>query len=490
MKHFLNAAEIVLRRFNKPLKITDIVDRAIEEGILKSNGLTPENTMRARLSEHIRKLGKDSIFIRVDKNKFALREWKIIGQEFDNPFVKKDKDESVVCLKQSSIDKIGRIFGFTDKFQEYLKLCKDQSNIVICKRKKANHDYSIKQIVSYVIVKNEINEVLTYARGNYTNIKDRLLKGVLCIGFGGHVNKDDYQNLFGLIDGGTTNAAIRELSEELKRVKIDNPKMIGIINDDSSPLGLNHIAFVFETQISSKINAKDISAELSINKLKFLDFNELTQRYSELEFWSQLLVKYLLNRKIPPGEVIIKEKKKKISTPIIIVGEIGSGKTEIAKLVARRLNFEYISTRKIVSDLINLEDFGTQNRFTFQTRSLDLIQTQNGAEQIAKTLNSIYLRNNNLVIDGIRNLETFEQIKAFIPTACLVYIDAPIDSSYEFFNRRSKREVSIHEFREVRFHDVEKEIVLFKNRSDIYIYNGSTFNNLIKRLTEWLNEKA
>lgn len=488
MKHFLNAAEIILQRFAIPLNITDIVDRALEEGILKSKGKTPENTMRARLSEHIRDLGKNSTFLRVGTNKFALREWNVTEYSAP-PFIKKHKNESVVCLKQESIDMAGRFQGFSTSFKQYLKLFQNTENVVVCKRHDANNDYTVKQLVSYVIIKNLNGEILSYTRGNYTNIQDRLLKGVLCVGFGGHVNSEDYYDFFGLQDGGALNAALREVNEELSNIKIEGPKLIGVINDDSTPLGLNHFAFVYTTRMKEQINLNDISPELSINKTKFLAIKDLVNRYPELEFWSQLMLKnvFLKNRKV--DNVLIKEKRKKITFPIIIVGEIGSGKTEIAKLISKKINGKFVSSRSIVSALMQFKDFGTSNRNAFQSASLEFIQKKDGCSAIANRIIELHNANPNIVIDGIRNMDTFEKIKNLIPSTILIYIDVPIDSSFDYFTKRSRRTPTIHEFREARSHEIEREVVLFKNRADIYIYNGSSFTNLLDKITHWLDEK-
>jgi predicted NUDIX family phosphoesterase/dephospho-CoA kinase len=487
MKEFLTAAELILRRFERSLSVNEIVSIAIEENVLRSKGNTPENTMRARLSEHIREYGQYSKFIRVGKNKFALREY---GYEeyHAEPFLKK-AIEYVVCIKQEQIDKIGRFFGFTANYRPYLNIFKDPRNIIIKKRDEANLDYSIKQLVSYVLIKNSKGEILSHVRGNYSNVKDRLLQGVLNIGFGGHVNNEDF-NLFGISDGGAQNAAVREIREELKNIQIIEPKLIGVINDDSTPLGLNHFAFVYTTTVVESLDLVKISAELSINQLKFLNINNLINRFSDLEFWSQLLVKNVLLEKFEKQHVLIRSKRGfHIQYPVIVVGEIGSGKTEIAKLISRKQKAHFFSSRDIVANLIDQENFGLEDRTSFQNKSFEFIKKRNGCAKIAEKVIDICHRHGNVIIDGIRQVETYDFIKEKLPSAVLIYIDLPIDSSFDFFKRRSKRDISIHEFREARSHLVEKDITLLKHRADVYIYNGSTFEDLVSNLTSWLDEK-
>jgi len=46
---FLEAAETVLRAANRPLTAREITDIALERGLLRTSGKTPEATMSARL---------------------------------------------------------------------------------------------------------------------------------------------------------------------------------------------------------------------------------------------------------------------------------------------------------------------------------------------------------------------------------------------------------------------------------------------------------
>ena len=188
-------------------------------------------------------------------------------------------------------------------------------------------------------------------------------------------------------------------------------------------------------------------------------------------------------------QVKIKSKRSfKINFPLIIVGEIGSGKTEVAKLLARRLKAKYISSREIVSELIKKVDFGLDSRTDFQNQSYEFIEHYDGCKKIGARILDEFKIHERIIIDGIRQLDTFNYIKEYLPSAKLIYIDLPIDSSFSFYKRRSKREITIHEFREVRTHPVEREITFLKNRADLYIYNGSTFEDLINELNSWLNE--
>ena len=489
-QEFINAAETVLKQMNRPLLIQDIVNKSIDEGYLKTKGKTPINTMRARLSEHISKFKNNSIFIRVAPNRIALRTWEY--QEYkSNPFEKDNNKEIIVSIKQDLVDRIWRFFGFSNNFKPYFEELKDPSNLIFCSRSEAKARFDIKQLVSYVLLKDKKGKVLSYIRGSYGQ-KESLLKGVLCIGFGGHVNQIEDFNLFGSQDGGVLNSAHREIYEEIKGLRLRKITPIGVINDDSSPLGHNHFAFVFEAELPDGFDSRATSKELSINQVKLLEGKELWERFHELEFWSQILVKQFFNQPNEYNPVFIKNRETlDANAPFVIVGEIGCGKTEVSSYISEKFNIPLISTRDCVARLINEKDFGTGNRSNFQEKAAKLISSKDGIKRIVKEIKKDIKKKktDRVILDGIRNIETYDMLKDQYPNLKLMYIDVPRDVAYKFYSDRSTdREVTIHEFRDARHHEVEKEITLFKSRSDIYLFNGGTIEDLYKQIDAW-NEK-
>nr|WP_279387475.1 winged helix-turn-helix domain-containing protein [Rubrobacter taiwanensis] len=72
---FKAAARVVLEEVGHPLHYTDIVELAMKSGYLRSEGETPHNTMRARLSVDVRD-NPASPFERVAPGVFGLKSWK------------------------------------------------------------------------------------------------------------------------------------------------------------------------------------------------------------------------------------------------------------------------------------------------------------------------------------------------------------------------------------------------------------------------------
>jgi len=488
-QEFIKAAVDILRDYGQPLLVKDIYHLALEKQILKSTGKTPLNTLRARLSEHIRKEKELSIFKRISPNKFALREWDQFTEYKAPPFDKNRSKEIVVCIKQELIDKHGRFFGFSVQYPPFLKELENRKNIYLYNREVAKNKIDIKQLVSYVLLKDSDGKVLSFVRGNYGQ-KESLLLGVLCIGFGGHVNDVDI-DLFSN-DAGVANSARREIYEEIKGLAIGNLKCIGVINDDSSPLGLNHFAFVYEAKLPNNFLEGKIHKEKAISKVKLLSTYEIWDKFHELEFWSQLLVKKFIPKPLNYIPVFLKDKSQNYhDAPLIIVGEVGCGKTEVANFMSNRYNMPIVSTRLCISKLINEPDFGIGNRDKFQAKSLKFISKPSGINELVNKITKEVkkYKTPNVIIDGIRNVATYDLLKLNFPTLNVMYIDVPRDTAFKMFSKRSEnRKVSIHEFRLARDHPVEKEITLFKTRADIYLFNGGTLIDLTTTIKKWWDE--
>jgi predicted NUDIX family phosphoesterase len=497
-RNFKKAAIWALEQEGKPMTVDLIVEKAIEAGELTTTGQTAPNSMRARISEDIRKKKIESLFIRIGPNKFGLRKWSL--KEYDeHPLIKDPRGEFVVCIPQTTIDKFGRFFGYTKKVDKFLQLLQI-SPVNFIDRAKAEVNDENKQLISYVLLTNRKGEILSFKRGSYSTANKRLLEGAVCIGFGGHVNVLDYisnkgnYRLFAYRELGVKEAASREIREELRFSSFDEESLefIGVINDDSSPTGLRHLGIVLKGVLPDSFNLENINAERSINKLRFLSPNDLWREFYELEFWSQLVCKAYWKRPAQSSQVKISAGKKKIiDGPISIVGEIATGKTIISSYLAKRYKLPVVTTRLCVAELIGVKDFKSGKRDDFSQRAFKLVSTKKGIEKLAKKIISEIKKTgkNMVIVDGIRNLETNRLLERAFPNLTTIFVDCPRDDSYRYYRLRVKRNATIDEFRSARHHEVEREVFLFKNRAKLKIYNGGTKRELLSRVGAWFDEK-
>ncbi|MBN1599041.1 MAG: winged helix-turn-helix domain-containing protein [Bacteroidales bacterium] len=72
MNKFKNAAIEILKEAGEPLHYKEITKRALEKGILESEGKTPDASMNAQITTEIASLGEASTFIRIAPAIFGI----------------------------------------------------------------------------------------------------------------------------------------------------------------------------------------------------------------------------------------------------------------------------------------------------------------------------------------------------------------------------------------------------------------------------------
>ena len=133
-----------------------------------------------------------------------------------------------------------------------------------------------KQLISYIIVKNENGAILTYKRlkgGGESRLHSRI-----SIGIGGHMNPHEGLSEYPLL----TENAKRELKEELG---VDaNLTLIGFVNDDTNAVGEVHFGIVYIATVNE--------SEIHITETDTLaiEFTDGVYYLDNLETWSELIL--------------------------------------------------------------------------------------------------------------------------------------------------------------------------------------------------------
>ncbi len=156
------------------------------------------------------------------------------------------KKENVLVAPRKLLEK--RIYG---EFKEFNKSNFEEILDDICfffkNRPDAEADKSVKQFVTFTLFRHK-NFVLIYKRGAYTTASETL-KGAYSVGFGGHVNDNDFDLFNHGVDALLFNSS-RELMEELyldqEYSSVDEisacSTMHGFINVDCTDDAKQHIA--------------------------------------------------------------------------------------------------------------------------------------------------------------------------------------------------------------------------------------------------------
>jgi predicted NUDIX family phosphoesterase len=143
-------------------------------------------------------------------------------------------------------------------------------------RPAAEDDPSFKQLIPYVVVRDGERVFLmqrTDAGG------DARLHGKASIGVGGHLNPvDDGQDplMAGLR---------REWAEELETSWEPEFRLVGLLNDDSNPVGAVHLGVVFTVEADGRsVSVREHEKLVG----EFVEADDVKAAWGRLETWSQL----------------------------------------------------------------------------------------------------------------------------------------------------------------------------------------------------------
>ena len=109
--NFKNAAIAVLRASDKALHVTEITNKAIEDGLLETEGLTPEASMAAQLATDIKRKGEKSFFVRPEPNTYGLNPANIdrlpSQEEVEEEIAEEEEVEERIKVESSYIGTAG-----------------------------------------------------------------------------------------------------------------------------------------------------------------------------------------------------------------------------------------------------------------------------------------------------------------------------------------------------------------------------------------------
>lgn len=196
--------------------------------------------------------------------------------------------EEVLVVKRSLLEEIGMFDGFrSEGIDEVVGKLLEEGNHFFLDRAEAEEDPSHKQLIPYCIFKCG-DRVLHYTRGKAGG--ENRLHAKLSVGVGGHINPVDMGE--GRKGAAAYYAAVeREIDEELEIDSDYTMRVIGLLNDDSNPVGQVHLGVVHLVEMDGE-NVS--SREDALTDLSWARVDELNgELYDRLETWSQLCVRCL-----------------------------------------------------------------------------------------------------------------------------------------------------------------------------------------------------
>ena len=185
--------------------------------------------------------------------------------------------EHVLCVRREDVFPDGAWHGFVDEgLDRFQRVIRERSFFM--PRAEVEDDPSYQQVIPYVVFRHRDRYLLTRRLRAST---EKRLRQQYSLGVGGHINPGDLEQGDPVMDG-----LKREFEEEVDYRAPWEAELLGLINDDSSPVSRVHLALAFLVEGSSpEIQIREtekLAGEL-------LTLEEMRIYYLEMESWSQMV---------------------------------------------------------------------------------------------------------------------------------------------------------------------------------------------------------
>ena len=503
---FLIVAKKLMETERRPMSPKELIDLGQTRQLFsdKIAGQTPPQTMKAKLSVHIRRFGERSLFVRTAPGRFYLRHL-LDGpcEPFEaKPIVPPESTERVLVYKTAELDRLTTWQGLKTSWKSVSRRIFSQLAAHARPRFDVEEDSDYTQILTYVLV-TKGDAVLTYRRGTY-NRTEQYLRGSFCTGFGGHVIETDF-DLFHMGTEGILESAARELMEELRLPRLDVERLrrhqgleiIGIINDDSSGVGRRHLAYVVNYAVSTDSYwGSPERGEKAITQLRWVSGSDTAPlSLWNFEYWSQLCLRKLRPQLVRarPAYRLVRHRRLRPPHIICVIGPVGSGKTIATDVLKNDFGYREVNSGRVLAGILNVPPVPQTPRPEFQERAWQFISKATGPSElgcrIAKVASQI--KSDRIVIDGIRQRRTLESLQ----TMCgdrkigIVFVQTPADLAFKFFVDRMSQGATMSDFLAARDAPVEQEVDSLISKADAVLYNwtGSLqYQDTIRRMMRQL----
>lgn len=189
--------------------------------------------------------------------------------------------EQVLVVRREDIFPDGAWHGFvTENLDRHQRVIRERH--FFKPRSEVEEDPNFQQIIPYVVFKHGSRYLLTH---RLRASSEKRLRKQYSLGVGGHINPGDLSGGDPIVDG-----LRREWAEEVIYPGRFEAKLLGLLNEESSPVSKVHLGVVFLVEGDSP----DIQIR-ETNKLAgdLLTLDEMRIYFLDMESWSQLVYERL-----------------------------------------------------------------------------------------------------------------------------------------------------------------------------------------------------
>ena len=188
--------------------------------------------------------------------------------------------ERVLVIPSAVFHAAGLFQGFCSDVDRYLPRILDRPYLSYRPRSEVEDDPGFKQIIPYVVLRWS-GQVFHYTRGKAGT--ETRLQALRSLGVGGHISEADT----GLFEDPYRVGMLREVNEEIEFETDYEERCIGLINDDSTPVGQVHLGIVHIFDLTAPHVRR---REQALTRSGFVSIGELASQRDQYETWSQFLI--------------------------------------------------------------------------------------------------------------------------------------------------------------------------------------------------------
>jgi len=201
-------------------------------------------------------------------------------------------EERILVVPTALFIELGYFQGFSRDVDRYWPCLLEGDHVTYRPRGEMEDDPSFKQLIPYVLFRwtaaDGTTHLFEYLRGSGQG--ERRLHAKRSVGIGGHISSVD-------ADAGDTHNAYldgmaRELAEEVKIGSGCVPRIVGLLNDDETPVGRVHLGVV---HIADLAGPHVEPCEPDILDCRFSPVAEILPRLHQFESWSDIAVRALFS---------------------------------------------------------------------------------------------------------------------------------------------------------------------------------------------------
>lgn len=194
-------------------------------------------------------------------------------------------DEHILVVKRTDLFPIVAWQGLQEVKNNYLvDIVKEKKEFL--PRSLMEQDPTYKQIIPYLIFTHNDTYFLMQRQAKATETR---LQSKYSLGIGGHIRQEDIEG------ADIADWARREFEEEVSYKGSYAIELMGILNDDSNPVGQVHIGFIYLL----KGDSSEISVKEELKSGTLLTLDECAKFYDSMEPWTQIIFDHLENKRSP-----------------------------------------------------------------------------------------------------------------------------------------------------------------------------------------------